>query len=73
MPPEPTAGTRSGGSSSSPGHRRHRRPWWRRLIRRAQDRYRIRSLVFYCAAILASLVVAYGVTRCDTGSESTPP
>jgi hypothetical protein len=75
MPQEQTASERSKRSSSSEGrhHRRHRRSWWKRFMRRARERYPIRSLVFYCVALGASLVVAYGVTRCDVGSDSAPP
>ena len=77
MSPEPTAGASDRGrASSSPGkhRRRHRRSWWRRFVRQARERYRIRTVLFYCFAITASLVVAYGVTRCDLGTaEGSPP
>jgi hypothetical protein len=77
MAPEQAASAPSRGKSSSAGGghgRRHRRSWWRRFVRHARERYRVRTLVFYCAAILASLVVAYGVTRCELSSaDSAPP
>jgi hypothetical protein len=77
MPPEQTAGAPDrgrGAASEGKRRRRHRRSWWRRLVRHAGERYRLRTMLFYCLALGASLVVAYGVTRCDLGTaDSAPP
>jgi hypothetical protein len=77
MSPEGPAAPRTAKPHSPHSSRhRHHRPGWRRLLRRYQDRYtvlRLRSLVFYAVALLASVGVAYGVAHCEMGADAAEP